>query len=363
MKGHDTIREKLLDLAYGELSRREARTVERHLEACQACRAELSRIRETRAAMSALPPEPAPEAGERILLAAAREAAERVRERRRARLLPAWAWASSIGALAVVAVVAVSLRLAPAGLDRREDPEALLGRSPPASAAPAEAPSLAAPRIEGVAPPAGRETAVAKRAAPEVRQAPADRRAAVEEAPAAIAAAPAPPAPRAAAKVAPARDAEEGYAVAERAAEPASLAAPRSRAEASGAAAERRASAPAAAGGLAADPVDAWERLDAAGLLGRSVRRFDGCPEEQVREIDRDRSGRVVRLATLRDSSGWVEQFYGPDGALAAVRFGQGEARRTVRLGPGAPRPREALPPGMVPLAAAVSEEAAPRCE
>jgi hypothetical protein len=198
-----------------------------------------------------------------------------------------------------------------------------------------------------------------------VRPAPADRRAASQEAPAAVAAAPAPaeafarPPPRAAAKAAAARQDE---ALAGDAAEPAPPASG-SRAEAAGAAVEREAVAPASAGALAADPVAAWERLAEAGLLERSVRRFDGCPEEQVREIDRDPSGRVVRLATLRASSGWVEQFFGPDGALAAVRHGRGEARRTVRLGTGAPSPREALPPGMAPRAAAVSEEAAPRCE
>ena len=71
----DAFQDRLLDLAYGELSPREAREVEAHAASCPACRAELARIRETRRIMAALPDEPAPEAGERLLLAAAREAA------------------------------------------------------------------------------------------------------------------------------------------------------------------------------------------------------------------------------------------------------------------------------------------------
>jgi hypothetical protein len=110
---------------------------------------------------------------------------------------------------------------------------------------------------------------------------------------------------------------------------------------------------------VAPDPVETWERLQASGGLVRTVRRFEGCPEEQVREIDRDAAGRVVRLATLRASAGWLEQFYARDGSLAAVRLGPGDSRRTVVLEGGAPPPGL---PGLVLRAEDVSAEAAPRC-
>jgi hypothetical protein len=387
MRDHQAVREKLLDLSYGELSRREAQAVERHLAGCEACRAELARIRETRAAMSALALEPAPEGGERVLLAAARQAAERVQERRRGRLLPPWVWVGSVGAVAIAAVVAVTVRLLPMGPGRIEDPEALLGRAPASPAAPAESLAGQAPEPPSPAPGPAEEAAVERRAEPapgraESRRPPARQAtarperververveaardvsgeklarlragpgpSAPEEAPDAAAAAP-PPSPAGAA-------APERHAPSKGAAAPS-----RAPSEPAGAAeAEPPAPAGFAAGaGVAPDPVDSWERLRAAGRLQRSVRRFEGCPEEQVREIDRDPRGGVIRLATLRASAGWVEQFYAPDGTLAAVRFGPPEARRTIRLGPGPP-PLD-LPPGLVLRAAGVSEEAVPRC-
>src|SRR5512147_3342395 len=100
MTSHETYREQLLELAYGELGRREARALRAHLEGCPECRAELSRMTATRSAMSALSNEPAPERGEAILLAAAREA---TRDRRRP-WLPSWVWGASIGAVGAAAV-------------------------------------------------------------------------------------------------------------------------------------------------------------------------------------------------------------------------------------------------------------------
>jgi hypothetical protein len=169
---HETFQAQLLDLAYGELKRREARRLEAHLEGCAACRAELARIRETRAAMSPLQDEPAPEAGEAILLAAAREAARR--RERPAPLLPSWLWAGSTVAVALAAVVAISYRvlsIQPGPLGR-EDPEALLGTGAPEPAAPeaeaaeAEAPASARPPApSGDAPAdAGRRVAPSSRA-------------------------------------------------------------------------------------------------------------------------------------------------------------------------------------------------------
>ncbi len=126
---HETAREKLLDLAYGELTGREGRRVEAHLHECEACRAELAAIRETRGLMSALGEAPAPARGEAELLAAARAAAE---GRRRPGLLslPPWFLGASATAVALFVVGAVSYRLLAAAPERREDPEALLGRDP-----------------------------------------------------------------------------------------------------------------------------------------------------------------------------------------------------------------------------------------
>jgi hypothetical protein len=144
---HETLREQLLDLAYGELSRRDAAALRRHLEGCADCRDELARMEGMRALMSALPDAPAPEGGERILLAAAREVADARRARRRL----AWLWGAPVGAVAAIVVALVSYRvftLAP-----RPDAEPVDGFAvapqPPASAplpspSPASAPVAAA---------------------------------------------------------------------------------------------------------------------------------------------------------------------------------------------------------------------------
>ena len=73
---HESCRERLVELVYGELAGREAREVERHLEACEACRAERDGLLATRAAMGRLEAPPAPERIDRTVLAAARRAAE-----------------------------------------------------------------------------------------------------------------------------------------------------------------------------------------------------------------------------------------------------------------------------------------------
>jgi hypothetical protein len=127
---HEAFREKLLDLAYGELSRRDAGKVEEHAAACDACRAELSRIRETRRLVAALPPEAAPERGENVLIAAARE---RSRLRAPRWQVPRWLLAGSIAAASLVVVGAVSYRILamrPGPLGRSEH-DALLGEATP----------------------------------------------------------------------------------------------------------------------------------------------------------------------------------------------------------------------------------------
>jgi hypothetical protein len=234
---HEELRDRLLDLAYGELSPREAREVEEHAATCETCRAELGRIRGTRQLMAALPEEPAPERGAPILVAAAREA---VRGRAPRRRWLRWTWAAPVAAAALAAVVTISLRLGsvrPPAL--REDPNAILGQSsfarapeaPPqdaaeakgaggeaaprpgdgAGAAAAAAPDAAradrADRVEGEARVAAAPRAEKKAAAPRAREeaerrfatapppAEPDRNAAAER----LAAAPAPAAPPAAA--------------------------------------------------------------------------------------------------------------------------------------------------------------------
>jgi anti-sigma factor RsiW len=152
---HDLASEKLLELAYGELSAREARDVAAHAEGCERCREELARIRETRSLMAQLPMEPPPEGGLGIVMAAAREAAS-ARGRRGTGLLPPWLWAGSLGAVAAVVVAVVSWQLtrtAPSDGLRARDGDLLGAPSPavvavaPPAAAP-EPPSPAEPPVE-----------------------------------------------------------------------------------------------------------------------------------------------------------------------------------------------------------------------
>jgi len=178
---HDAFTEKLLDLAYGELSPREARKVEAHAASCEACRGEIAHIRETRRVMAGLPQEPAPERGERILLAAAREAAalraqgqpdEAAPERAGAwgarphrapqqeGRFPPWLWGASVVAASLVAVAAVSYRIVAMrpGPLQRGDNEALLGDSPYAARAPSPQATIE-PRPEPDRPVGGGGTA------------------------------------------------------------------------------------------------------------------------------------------------------------------------------------------------------------
>src|SRR5512138_503495 len=161
----DAYTERLLDLAYGELSTREARQVEAHAASCEACRAELARIRGTRRVMAALPDEAAPERGERILIAAAREAAEARRPRR---LVPRWLLGGAVVAASVAVVAAVSLRVSEWTPRHGEEPsqlqspyaarpldfEAPPAASPPPVRAPDPRDASSAERVAGAAPEA-----------------------------------------------------------------------------------------------------------------------------------------------------------------------------------------------------------------
>jgi hypothetical protein len=335
----DAYTDRLLDLAYGELSGREARDVEAHATTCAACRAELARIRETRRIMSALPQEPAPDRGEGILLAAARQASGGRRPRR---VLPPWVLGAAVAACSIVAVAAVSYRivaLRPGPL-QRQDAEALLGESrharpsAPAEVAPAaadraaekgerapEAGALAPAPEEGRRPVAGagraksREAEVARAEAPEeARREPAlaERHAA----PAARTFAAPPPAPSAPA-VAPLGPQAEGAAA--------------------------RAAPSAAA-------------RDAA--PGAEVRTFPGCEGERVRWVERDPRGRIARYVREGSVGGRrlrIEHLFSPDGALATVAVRDLDA-------PDAALDAAALGLSLPASAAEAAPDAPPRC-
>jgi hypothetical protein len=379
----DAYTDRLLDLAYGELPKREAREVEAHAASCDACRAELARIRGTRRAMAALPEEPAPERGERILLAAAREAAGRRRPRR---LVPRWLLGGAVVAASIAVVAAVSYRVA-GWSPRRDDPNALLGESryaaPPPAASSEAAPSAAAPAPAG---PGERDTATS---APRTREptriaaapAPAPRR---EPAPAArpaegLGAFASPPpasadsAPAGAAEV----EAREGLAraeryVGERSEAPAAAAAPpRPMAAPSRAPA---APPPAAAVGSQERAAPTQMRKSAAapqaslGYEGSQpgdaspprvqVRTFPGCEGEAVRRVEVDPSGRTVRYVREGKVGGRrlrVEHAFGPDGRPAGVTVTDLDA-------PGAALDARALGLSLPARAEDAGIDAPPRC-
>ncbi len=378
---HDRFRDRLLELAYGELSPREAREVEAHTESCAECGAELGRIRATRRVMGALPDERAPDAGERILLAAAREAA---RDRAPARrILPAWVWSASVLAALVVAVGAVSYRILAMRPAAERPGEELLGRAqyaePPSTSAPAaaeEEPRVAAPPSEPapsrppsapaakrtgpssaaeVAPPRAAKPAAPSRARdaaaesrPSEERARADsreERAPPEAAPAAAAHAKrravesaAPEAPQGRAV-----ETDDGRAAPEALAgfaEPPPLqrdepptrsdvATSRSRSAGAPAAAP----APAPSRSLASPQAPAPDRsaaalarysaLRAAGSLSAEIRTFTDCEGESWRKVERDPEGRTVKYVREGRVAGRrlrVEHLFSADGELAAVR-------------------------------------------
>ena len=383
----------LLELSYGELPEREARRVRAHLAGCAECSAQLERIEGTRKLFSALPEEPAPAAGERILLAAAREAAERARPAGR---LPRWLVPAAALAATVAVVSAVTLRLGPL---QREDERDVLMRAPVAQA-PASPEGVAAPEVVsgGSAAPAddaGPDQRAAEAMAAKPAEQPLEKKASADRdrrpttAPRAARYAEAPaPAPPPAAAPGPARRAELADAAkAEPAPEPkarfdagvgeadakeesgvvgglASAPAPATAAPSGRAAAEdevvrsRKAAAP-AKGVARAD-----ERAAAApgaagngpGELAPLVRDFPGCAGETRREIGRDAGGRVVRYVREGAAGGRrvrVELRFGPDGALVSTRAWD--------LDSGEPLPAGALP-GLPRTAAQVDADAPPRC-
>lgn len=363
---HERFQERILDLAYGELTAGEARAVEAHAASCADCAAELARIRATRRLMGALPEEPAPESGERVLLAAAREAV-RDRARVRSRLLPGWAWSASAVAALVVAVGAVSYRLLELRPAAERAGEELLGSGPyaeaPAPAALAEpqaAKGAATSRAPDVAPPShapvpaphepaakrrGGEATTARRTAPraEVAQAPAERLAHAppaqpqEEPTASAKAASRAESPVAEADAPSAAEAEvvAGFAappeVAREAPSRRGVPAPRSRsagapapaAAPAPAQAERAADAARVEDAPAEDALARYGALRAAGALSGEVRTFPGCEGEAWRKVERDAGGRIVKYVREGRVSGVrvrVEHLFETDGRLALVK-------------------------------------------
>jgi len=95
---HEDAREKLLDLAYGELEPSERVQVELHVSVCAGCAAELADLARTRAAASLLPDPDLPGGRAELLEAARRAVAGEVRPRRTR-------WSRPVGWMAVAATV------------------------------------------------------------------------------------------------------------------------------------------------------------------------------------------------------------------------------------------------------------------
>jgi hypothetical protein len=361
---HDVLRERLLDLACGEIGGRAAQEVEAHAAACASCGAELARMRETLRLAAELPELAAPEGGERVLIAAAREA---VRGRRPAWRFPRWAL-SSAAAAAIVVVGAVSYRILSARPERARPEIALLGASDAAAPQdahaaggnttaerPAAVPgSAASPRATPAAPP---QTTSGVRG-PVGAKARIERPSATRTGEADVAAAPAPaperhggavPAPgKRAPLLAEAPDRGETPAEATRAvdapvrgASPAAAAAatrPPSRAALRDGGAARDATIdgdgpPVARASTADDAGTRYLALRSAGKLRGTIATFQDCPGESWRKVETDPDGRVVmyvREGVVRGRHLRIEHLYGPDGALA---------RATARdLGSGGPK-------------------------
>jgi ribonuclease E len=367
---HELLQDRLLDLACGELSPREAREVEEHAAGCEACRAELARMRDTRRLMATLPQEPAPEAGERILLAAAREA---VRARAPRRTLPRWLLSATVAAASLAIVAGVSYRLIATGPRSlgREDPNALMGDSPYAQPRASELGKEEAPR-RFAAPPVEDQRAAAKAETPSTprragaRPPPAAPPAQMRELAEPRAAAPSPPpptgppetnaaSPQDRSSSPPARAGGEGEQDSAFAAESAPAPAP----ESPDARAAGPASAPRASRGAAKAAAPAPERfaVRAEGALRGEIRTFPGCEEESWRKVELDPDGRVVKYVREGRIAGRrvrIDHAYGPDGTLVSA-----SARDVERGEPLDPR---SLGVALPERAEEAGPDAPPRC-
>ncbi len=337
---HQPRRDELLDLALGLLEPAQARALEAHSAGCDACRAELAALRQTRQALGGLPPIEAPERGAAVVLAAARQVAEATRAGRRPGwAAPRWLWGGSIGLAGAAALAVLLLRLSGPNLPGplSDDREALLGQAtpaataaPPAGDAPAsldevataKAPApLVAPQAESFAPARRAKKAVG------VRGAQGDALGFVAS-PTAGGAPPAAPAPRA--ELAAEAKVELSSKRAARLAAPAAAAAARS-----DSLAERA-------------PCRLEQRR-------RLVRGADGQVTGRVREGRYPAPGGEVPLS--------VEERFGPDGRLLGATVRAGERRITVSEADAAAGRLEPLPGVVLARTAAEAVSAPPRCE
>jgi beta-lactamase class D len=138
---HEEARERLLDLAYGELEPAEQRQVERHVSGCAGCAAELAAMARTRAAAGLLP-DPDPPGGRAELVAASRRAVAGMVRPGRARWSRPAAWMAV--AATILAVGGVTLRLLDEGPRRVAGPD-LVVHGAPAERATERAPSVPPP--------------------------------------------------------------------------------------------------------------------------------------------------------------------------------------------------------------------------
>jgi hypothetical protein len=144
---HRACQAVLLELAYGELGKRKAARALAHMAECEPCRSEYERLGATRKAMQSLGRMEPSAANERILLAAARQAAaERAASQQRF-ILPSWVWKASLTTALVLVVGGVSFQL----LSIREGKMEMTSASAPVAMPEPAVQEPAAPRA---APPA-----------------------------------------------------------------------------------------------------------------------------------------------------------------------------------------------------------------
>jgi len=146
---HEEARDRLLDLAYGELDPAEQQQVEGHVSGCAGCAAELAAMARTRAAAGLLP-DPDPPGGRAELVEASRRAVAEMARPRRARWSRPAAWMAV--AATILAVGGVTMRLLDDGPRREATADRVVG-SAPAERSIERAPSAPPPRaVQAPAP-------------------------------------------------------------------------------------------------------------------------------------------------------------------------------------------------------------------
>jgi len=288
---HETCRERLLELCYGELAAKESLRVEGHLLACPACRAERDRLAATLRAMREHAVPAAPVGGEGVLLAAARKAGE---ERKRSSLgLALGGFGLRLLCGSAFAVLMVFLLLH-RGERRSQVAERGRGAAPPSLSAPPPAEAAPVPpapaRAEDLARLPARAEALARNGAPARAPEAAAREEVALAAPGAAASAGPQPRAKAAARAEAASGPEE----------------------------------PGALGAVAREV----ERRLAAGELSAAQRRFEPCPGGDLRRTAFvDREQRVRKLVHERDDGAEVLEWFDGEGRLReAVLRGRGAA-------------------------------------